>query len=620
MSKGKRLLLPFGILVLFLLSVSLGLWDRVENMVYDSWFRISGERDPGEEIVIIGMGEKSIIELGQLPWSRSVFAGILENLAEARVVAFDLILDLPGEFSEDQQLATAVEQHGGVVFACGFTFNEEETGEIIQDIRMPLDIFLNGCAGVGFINTPTDRDNVVRHSLVAYPAGEDFFIPSFSLAIAQTAKGLGSDTIKQLPDGKLMVGDTLIPVDGRYQALSNFWGPGGTFPSYEYVDVLQGRVDPEVFKDRIVLIGPTSPLLQDDEKIPYTTGNLILSSGLPAMGVEIHASFVKTFLEQAYFQKVPLWGNLIWMVIIWALTIGLVFKKGPLVGFLVAILVVIGVVGISYGLWSTQRWWIDCAGPAVLSLATYTGVTAQNYLVAEMERKRTRALFSRYVSPAVVEELINHPELVELGGKRQEVTILFSDIRGFTSFSEAQPPEKVVGRLNEYLSAMTAAIFKYGGMIDKYMGDGIMAVFGAPVYQPDHAWQAIAASQEMRRQLVTLNRGWESRGEPLFDIGIGLSTGPVVVGNVGSSERTDYTVIGEDVNLASRLESLNKQYGTQLILSDRTLRSLRENAGEIPWEFEELGSVPVRGFTVPIPVYTVREFQGEHPAEGVSST
>ena len=145
-------------------------------------------------------------------------------------------------------------------------------------------------------------------------------------------------------------------------------------------------------------------------------------------------------------------------------------------------------------------------------------------------------------------------------------------------------------------------------MIDK-LGDGIMAVFGAPVYQPDHAAKAVSAAQEMRRQLVALNQAWESRAEPLFNIGIGLSTGTVVVGNVGSVERTDYTVIGEDVNLASRLESLNKEYGTQLILSDRTLQSLRKNPADIPWEFEELGAVTVRGFSAPIPVYTVREFQ-----------
>ncbi|MGI6549504.1 MAG: CHASE2 domain-containing protein [Syntrophomonadales bacterium] len=608
MLKWKSLFLPAGILLLFLLSTSLGLWERVENTVYDGWFRISGEKDPGNQIVLIGIGEESIRELGQLPWPRSVFAEGLELLGEAQVVAFDLILDLPSEPSEDQALAEAVARHGGVVLACGFTFDEDD-GQIMQEIRMPLDHFLESCAGVGFINTPTDRDNVVRHSLVAYPAGEDFFIPSFSLAIAQTVLGPGADRITRLSDGKLLVGDTLIPVDQRCQALSNFWGPGGAFPSYEYLDVLQGKVNPEVFRDRIVLIGPTSVLMRDYEKTPFTTGNLILSSGLPAMGVEIHASFLKTFLEDSYFQKVPLWVNLLWMILVWVLTMRLVFGRGPGGGLLMAGLVVAGVGAVSYGLWSYQHWWIDCASPMILSLVTYTGVTAQNYLTSEMERKRTRALFGRYVSPAVVEELINHPELVELGGKRQEVTILFSDIRGFTSFSESMPPEKVVGRLNEYLSVMTTAIFKYGGMIDKYMGDGIMAVFGAPVYQPDHAAKAVSAAQEMRRQLVALNQGWESRAEPLFNIGIGLSTGTVVVGNVGSVERTDYTVIGEDVNLASRLESLNKEYGTQLILSDRTLQSLRKNPADIPWEFEELGAVTVRGFSAPIPVYTVHEFQ-----------
>jgi adenylate cyclase len=153
---------------------------------------------------------------------------------------------------------------------------------------------------------------------------------------------------------------------------------------------------------------------------------------------------------------------------------------------------------------------------------------------------------------------------------------------------------------------MTAVVFKHGGMIDKYMGDGMMAVFGAPVAQFDHAAKAIAASQEMRERLIELNQRWESRKEDLFNIGIGLSSGPVVIGNIGSSERTDYTVIGEDVNLAARLESMTKEYSTQLILSARTLRSLKESRVEVSWQFEELGKVPVRGFTEPIAIYTIR--------------
>ena len=164
-------------------------WDRDRKTVYDTWFRVAGVKNPGDQVVVIGIGEKSIRKLGQLPWPRSVFAETVDRLGDARVVAFDLILDLPGDAQEDQAFARSVAKHGKVVLACGFTFEEDKENQLIQEIRMPLDIFLEGASGVGFINTPNDYDNVVRHSLAAYPAAEDLFIPSFSLAAAQTALG-----------------------------------------------------------------------------------------------------------------------------------------------------------------------------------------------------------------------------------------------------------------------------------------------------------------------------------------------------------------------------------------------------------------------------------------------
>ncbi|NLC07887.1 MAG: adenylate/guanylate cyclase domain-containing protein [Syntrophomonadaceae bacterium] len=611
MLKLKRLFIPCLLLVLFLVSAYFQLWERVESSVYDTWFRLSGAKDPGDQIVIIGMGEKSISELGPLAWPRSTHAALLEQLREARAVAFDLDFDIPGQPDEDRALAQAIHDHGRVVLGYALTFeaagDDPEQGHSMN-IKMPVEDFLIGAAGVGYINMPVDPDNVVRHTTVAFPL-PDFpgqFMPSFHLATALVANGLDPEAISQPDPMQLRINNKLIPVDAQYQALSDFWGPAGTFPTYEYSDVLFGRVDPALLRDRICLIGPTSVLEHDYQQTPYTRGNLVLDNALPTPGVEIHASCLKTFLEGRYFQRVTTGTNLLFLLLVWLITTVLTLRRGPWAGLAIVSIMIVAIGGLAYGLWLYKHLWLNCAAPLALTIATYTAVTAESYLTAEMERRKTRALFGRYVSPAVVEELTNHPELVELGGKRQEVTILFSDIRGFTSYSEARAPEEVVSRLNEYLSAMTAIVFKHGGMIDKYMGDGMMAVFGAPVQQADHAAKAIAASQEMREQLVELNKMWEARGEHLFNIGIGLSSGPVVVGNVGSQERTDYTVIGEDVNLASRLEGLNKEHGTQLILSDRTLKSLTESGVKIPWHFEELGQVPVRGFTEPITIYTIR--------------
>ncbi|NPV92964.1 MAG: adenylate/guanylate cyclase domain-containing protein [Firmicutes bacterium] len=602
----RRLTIPLIILVLFLIASVFHVGDRLENLLYDSWFKLSGTRDPGDGIVIIGIGEKSAQELGPEPaaWPRSTHAALLERLQGARVVGFDLVFDTPGDPTENARMAEAITRHGRVVLANYFAFEEEE-GSTYASVKMPISQLTQGLAGIGFINTPKDQDNVVRRVTVVYPyRGRN--IPGFSLATALVAQGLNPDTITRTPGGEIRVAGVDIPVDANNQALIDFWGPGGSFPTYEYSDVLLGRVDPEKFKDRICLVGATDVLLRDYENTPFTRGNMIRTGALPTPGVEIHANSIKTLFESRYFQALPDWIDYLFLAVVWVLTVLLTRRRSPWAGLVLACLLIAGECGLAYGLWKSRHLWLDSGLPMVLTLVTYTGVTAESYLVAEYDRRKTRALFSRYVSPAVVEQLTGQPELVALGGRRQDATVLFSDIRGFTSYSEAREPEEVVRRLNEYLTAMTATIFRHGGMIDKYMGDGIMAVFGVPMRQGDHAARAIRAAMEMKARLEELNQRWQELGEPLFKVGIGLSSGPVVAGNIGSIERMDYTVIGEDVNLASRLESLTKEYDTQLIISARTVDSLRDSGEEIPWSIEELGTTSVKGFRETISIYTIR--------------
>jgi adenylate cyclase len=213
-------------------------------------------------------------------------------------------------------------------------------------------------------------------------------------------------------------------------------------------------------------------------------------------------------------------------------------------------------------------------------------------------------MFGRYVSPAVMEELLKNPDLAALGGQRRDVTILFADIRGFTSYSENKQPEEVVARLNSYLDEMTGVVFRHGGTLDKFLGDGLMAIFGAPLPLENHAVRAVACALDMQRAVSRLNDEWMSNGQKPLAIGIGINSGSVLVGNVGSQERMDYTVIGEDVNLASRLESLNKEYGTEIIISGRTRKMLVEadTAGII---LHDLGNVPVRGLAIQVQIYSV---------------
>jgi len=217
------------------------------------------------------------------------------------------------------------------------------------------------------------------------------------------------------------------------------------------------------------------------------------------------------------------------------------------------VLVAGALLAVVFLVWLKLHYWVNAVSPLVMVAATYTGVTVENFLRTELERRQTKALFGRYVSPAVVEDLLRKGDRIELGGVKQEVTVLFSDIRGFTAFSEGKPPEAIVARLNEYFTAMTEIVFRRQGTLDKYLGDGLMAVFGAPAPSENHAAQAVAAAVEMLDRLEELNKQWQEKGEVNIGIGIGINSGSVVVGNIGSPERMDYTVIGEEVNLASRL-------------------------------------------------------------------
>jgi adenylate cyclase len=586
------------------LAAAAGLWERGELAAYDGWFNLRGARKPPPEIVIVEVDDASIQELGPFPWPRSTHARLLARLAEARVVGWDLLFDSHGAPGEDAAFAAAL---GGAgprqVLASMFAFSRNEDGGWLQELRQPVGELARAADSTGFINMPTDADNVVRGVI---PADLNFFgrpYPSFGLAVALAALGLGVDDLKLGPAG-LEAGPLRVPWDGRGPVLIDFWGPGRTFTMYRYADVLAGRVAPELLRDRIVLVGPTSPVSKDEYPNPFTRGNLVLGNALPPPGVEIHASAVASFLEGRYYRRAGPAANLAVLVLAGPIAWLVARRLSPWRGLAAALGLAGALAAAVYGLWAAFGLWLNFFGPAVSAGLTYVLVNIDNYLAAELNRRRLQDLFGRYVPPQVIDELLKKPDAVPLGGRRQEVTVLFSDIRGFTSYSEGLPPEEVVKRLNEYFAVMCEVIFRHGGTLDKYLGDGIMALFGAPLPAADHARRALLAAVEMLERLGELNRAWEKRGEGTFQIGIGINSGPAVVGNIGSPRRLEYTAIGEAVNLASRLEGLNKEFGTSIILSEATAACLGEPPAGL--SLEELGAVPVRGMARPVRIFTVR--------------
>lgn len=586
-------------------TAAAGLWERWELAAYDAWFGLRGARKPPPEIVIVEIDDASVQELGAFPWPRSTHTQLLAGLAGARVVGWDLLFDAPGTPDGDAAFANALAGAGSrQVLASTFTFSQDGGGTWAQQIRQPIAVLAQVVHSTGFINMPTDADNAVRGII---PADLNFFgrpYPSFSLAVVLAALDLGVDQLKLGPAG-LEAGPLRIPWDGRQPLLINFWGPGRTFTMYRYADVLAGRVAPELLRDRIVLIGSTSPLAKEEYPNPFTRGNLVLGNALPSPGVELHASAVASLLQGNYYFRAGLWANLAVLLLVGAATWLVARRLSPWPG-LAATVGLAGGLGVAvYGLWGVFRLWLDFFGPLLTVGLTYVLVNVDNFFVAELNRRRIQDLFGRYVPLQVIEELLKQPDAVLLEGRRQEITVLFSDIRGFTSYSEGLPPEEVVRRLNDYFAAMCEVIFRHGGTLDKYLGDGIMALFGAPLPATDHAHRALLAALEMLEQLEALNKAWVRCGEQAFQIGIGINSGPAVVGNIGSPRRLEYTAIGEVVNLASRLEGLNKEFGTGIILSERTVACLG-GAPPAGFTLEELCAVEVRGVTLPVRIFTVR--------------
>ncbi|BAF60794.1 hypothetical signal transduction receptor [Pelotomaculum thermopropionicum SI] len=465
--KIKVMLVPAVLISLLLLTSIAGMWERLELIMYDTWFKLRGPRPAPVEVAVVAIDDRSIKEIGLLPWPRRVHASLIEALGEAKAVGFDMLFDTPGTPEDNGRLAAAMKAHGRVVLASSFAF-QQEGGSIYQVPVFPVRQLAGAAAGIGFANMPEDLDNVARRISVV---DVNYFkrpFPCFSLAVLLAARGLNPDHLKFTGGHTLAAGDMEVPLDYKNQALIDFWGPAGTFRTYSYVDVLEGRVGREELAGKIVLVGPTAAAEQDFVSTPFTRGNMVLAGALPSPGVEVHASAIGTYLTGGYYKRAPLPANLVFLLFMGLSAAVAVYRAAnPWRGLLYLLALMAAAAFAVYLAWYYGHYWLNLISPLALAALVYSGVTAGNLVRTELERRRTRALFARYVPPAVVEELLRNRQDVALGGARVELTVLFSDIRGFTSFSENRQPEYIVQRLNEYFTEMTALIFKHGGTLDK---------------------------------------------------------------------------------------------------------------------------------------------------------
>ncbi|MCX7761668.1 MAG: adenylate/guanylate cyclase domain-containing protein [Candidatus Kryptonium sp.] len=591
------------------------------------------------DVVIVSIDESSLDRApDKWPWPRNYYARLLRNLkkAGARIVAFDINFDSPDRDPQsDREFRKAIEEFGNVVLAGRETRGVVMKGKIVETKNLLRNIFI-GTPGShpGIVEILRDHDGVCRRYLPVFSVGDTIF-PSFGTAVLLLYYGLTIDSIYDLPpknpfeNGTFKFGSLEIPKFDDKTWLINFAGPAGSFKYISFIDVLDdkefktkdeleygdintfdnpdyGLLYDNVFKDKIVIVGSAvpefkgelsdllpSPFVKDESNLMY--------------GVEIHANAISTVLEQKFIAKTSGFVSFLIIFIFSLLSFVLSIAVRHLKVRFEIIAEILGILSLFllFAIWAYVTAFafkvnliLPAISPVLGASVAYIGSVVYQYLTERKQKKIIKTIFSYYVHPSVVNQLISNPEVVRLGGEKREMTVLFTDLWNFTTISEAYPPEFIFNFLNEYFEVMTKVIFRYGGTLDKYIGDAIVAFWGAPIYYKDHALRACLCALKMQFELEKLRVKWEKEGKPLLYMRIGINTGEMIVGNIGGYGRFNYTVIGDSVNLGARLEAINKEFGTNIIISEYTYEKVKDY-----FNVREIGEITLKGKTKPVKIY-----------------
>lgn len=616
-------------LIVYKYRQEIGFLDAVDLKLKDARFKIRKDIQPDDRVAIVAIDAKSINELGRWPWKRSVIAELLNNLRGygAKVVALDIVFSESSDIMEDTILSKSIAKNGNVVL--GYFFRDEEEAvnpEAISQIESSkikairiaegvtsvpilerpyvetnIPLIGKGALDFGFFNTDPDPDGPVRKSNLLMLYNGDIY-PSLTL------KALRHYTGKEIMLGielfgvsSLRLGEMSIPSDENGRLTVNYYGKGGSVTTLSAVDVIKQRLKKEKLKDKIVFIGATEVGIYDMRATP-------VESAFP--GVEIHATVASNALQGRFILRD---GRVIAIEILCIallpiiLTLCLGLLRSSFLGLVAFILTAGGYAFLNYSLFKNYSIDMSLLYPLSSTAIAFIGSEAYRNLVIEKKNRYLKKAFSSYVSPELVTEIIKNPDRLTLGGEKKEITVLFSDIRGFTGISEKLAPDMLVSLLNEYLGPMTKVVLKNNGTLDKYIGDAIMAIYNAPLDVENHPEKACKTAIEMMAELSEVNNNFKEKGLPSIDIGIGINTGYAVVGNMGADMRFDYTAIGDTVNLASRLEGQNKCYSTHIILSEFTTEKVKDK-----FMLREIDFLRVFGKEKPVSVF---ELMIDHSAE-----
>lgn len=536
------------------------------------------DKAPRDDIAIVAIDDATLANptYGRWQdWRRTNFAKLVNQLAQGKpkAIGLDVTFTEPSKNpADDAALAAAITQAGNVVLVARA---DPTAGKLL-----PIDTFANA-AGVGFANFNVDADGVVRRvpTLVDFGnADMPLPLPSFATAVAGVAEPTRD------------FGNELAPIADADEWVLNFFGTPHTYKSYSFADVADGKIAPDTFAHKIVLVGATPLDLRDVDLVPT-------SAGAKMPGVEIHANALQTLLDRAYLTSIGVTTTLTLVTLV-ALAAFFIFTTLR-VGRSVALLVIGGFIYLLVVSELFDAGYIlDVVHPLLGLLLAFIGAYVYRYLTADREKRQLKTAFSHYLAPALVEKLGADLSALKLGGETKELTIFFSDIANFTTISEKLSAEALVKLLNDYLGAMTDIVTDSGGTLDKYIGDAVMAFWGAPLPLPNHAAAACRAALRQRDALNTLVASGNVPAGIELKNRMGLATGKCVVGNMGSRTRFNYTVMGDVVNLASRLEGVNKEYGTQIIISENVYRAAKDTIAA-----RELDTIRVKGKKNGIAIY-----------------
>lgn len=652
------LLIALGI---FLYLIEIPFLELMELKTIDLRYTSRGQRIRDSKVILAVIDEKSIDKEGKWIWPRSKIADLVNKLskADAKVISFDIGFLEPDEKSvvktiediqqhlhhldvdnkryleelkqasdNDRLLADAVtEAKAKVVLGYFFQMEQLHADDLDQTIlkeqqksvrasrynqakyqseaalEVPIIEAKVANANIpvisaatpysGFFNMFPDRDGVVRWIPAIIRFMDDMYAPLSLMTVSAYLNTHPLLNVAEYGVEKIQFGNISIPTDELGRIMINYRGDAQTFKHVSVTDILNDNVDGVDFKDKVVIVGATAIGIYDMRVTPF-------SSVFP--GVEIHANIVDSVLSEDFLFH-PSWAAVfdILVIIIGGLLLGFILPRfGVAVGVASISILFFGHIFFCQYLFSSQGWILNLVYPLLVILSVYISITVYKYLVESRQKRFIRNAFSTYLAPTVVKQLIDSPDHLVLGGEEREITAFFSDVQGFTSISEKLTPHELVELLNEFLTEMTDIILRHEGTVDKFEGDAIIAFFGAPNELENQARTACLTCVDMQRRLSELRRKWSEEQKPELMMRIGLCTGPAVVGNMGSRNRMDYTMMGDTVNTAARLEGVNKIYGIYTLVCEATFKK----ASQEVWG-REIDAINVVGKAEPVTVYQV---------------